>query len=342
MQNKIAFEEHVAIPETLEQARPYAGDSGQWEDFARRLLDTEAERLDGMAANGIDYAILSLHAPGIQAILDPRAAVELAARANDRLAEATVRHPHRYGAFAALPMQDPEAAAAELVRRVRGEGFKGAMLNGFTQKVEPETAIYYDDPQFAEFWATVAELGVPVYLHPRMQIPSRAQNYDGHRWMMSAPWGFAVETSIHALRLCGSGLFETHPGLRLILGHLGENIPYGLERMNARMRFAPRGYEGRRLPGEYFRDHFHVTTSGNFSDPAFRCALEVMGTDRLHFSADYPFEDMEDGASWFDGSAVLDEATRRRVGRDNAMALFNLDPGALASPSCSDASIAGE
>lgn len=325
MQNKIAFEEHVAVPETLEQTRPFAGDSGQWGDFARRLLDTESERLDGMAANGIEFAILSLHSPGVQAILDTKAAIALARRANDRLADAVVRHPDRYAAFAALPMQDPDAACRELTRCVRKLGFKGAMLNGFTQKDKPDSAIYYDDPQFADFWATVADLDTPIYLHPRMQIPSRAQNYEGHPWLMSAPWGFAVETSIHALRLCGSGIFDRHPSLRLVLGHLGENIPYGLDRMDQRMRFAPRGYKGRRLLGDYFRDHFHVTTSGNFSDPAFRCALEVMGAARLYFSADYPFEAMEDGAVWFDATGVLDAAQRRQIGRTNAIALFDLD-----------------
>jgi 2,3-dihydroxybenzoate decarboxylase len=198
------------------------------------------------------------------------------------------------------------------------------MVNGFTQKDSPDSAIYYDIPEYRSFWATVAELDVPLYLHPRMQIPTRAQAYDGHRWMMSAPWGFAVETSIHALRLCGSGLFADYPKLKILLGHLGENIPFGLDRMDERMRFSPRGYTGERLPSEYFRAHFHLTVSGNFSDPAFRCALEVMGTDKLHFSSDYPFEAMEDGASWFDATNVVDEADRQRVGRTNAIKLFGL------------------
>ena len=325
MKNKIAFEEDVAIPETLEQTRPYAGDSGQWGDFARKLLDTDAERLDAMEANGIEFAILSMHSPGVQAVLDTREAITLSTLGNDRLADAAARHPHRYAAFASLPMQDPDAAAAELTRCVREFGFKGAMLNGFTQKDVPDSAIYYDEPQFRDFWATVAQLNVPIYLHPRMQIPQRAQNYAGHPWLMSAPWGFAVETSIHALRLCGSGLFDDHPNLNIVLGHLGENIPYGLERMDERMRFSPRGYRGKRLLGEYFRDHFHITTSGNFSDASFRCALEVMGADRLHFSADYPFEPMEDGARWFDATGVVDEEIRRQIGRTNAIGLFNLD-----------------
>jgi 2,3-dihydroxybenzoate decarboxylase len=142
--------------------------------------------------------------------------------------------------------------------------------------------------------------------------------------MMSAPWGFAVETSIHALRLCGSDLFERYPTLNIVLGHLGENIPFGLDRMNERMRFSRRGYRGKKLPGEYFAEHFHVTTSGNFSDPSFRCTLEVMGSERVLFSADYPFEPLEAGCEWFDDSAVCTKEEKMRIGRTNAIKLFKL------------------
>jgi 2,3-dihydroxybenzoate decarboxylase len=157
-----------------------------------------------------------------------------------------------------------------------------------------------------------------------MQIPARAQPYQGHPWLMSSPWGFAVETSIHALRLCGSGLFDDFPKLKIIIGHLGEHIPYDLWRIDARMRFSPRGYTGKRPLGEYFLDHFYVTTSGNFCDPSFRCALEVMGADRMMFSADYPFEKMEDAANWFDKTPLTD-AERLQIGRTNAIKLFNLN-----------------
>jgi 2,3-dihydroxybenzoate decarboxylase len=141
---------------------------------------------------------------------------------------------------------------------------------------------------------------------------------------MSAPWGFAVETSIHALRLCGSGLFEDCPNLKIVLGHLGENIPFGLWRLDARKRFSPRGYRGKRPLGEYFLRHFHVTTSGNFNDPAFRCTLEVMGKDRLYFSADYPFETMEDAADWYDSTTTISDGDRVKIGRNNAIELFKL------------------
>ncbi len=324
MDGKIAFEEHMAIPDTLDDSRTFAGASGKWDDFARQILDIEDERLARMDSNGIEFAILSLNAPGIQAILDTDRAIEVARSANDHLAEAVGKHPDRFAGFAALPMQDPDAASEELIRSIQDLGFKGALVNGFTQKGVPDSAIYFDIPEYRSFWATVSELDVPFYLHPRMQIPARAQPYEGHPWLMSSPWGFAVETSIHALRMCGSGMFDDFPDLKIIVGHLGEHIPYDLWRIDARMRFSPRGYEGKRYLGEYFRDHFYVTTSGNFCDPSFQCALEVMGVDQLFFSADYPFEKMEDAAQWLD-DASLSDSERLQIGRTNAIKLFKLD-----------------
>ena len=324
MQGKIAFEEHMAVEETIEATRSFSGESGRWDDHAREILDLGSERLEHMDASGIEYAILSLNAPGVQAVLDTDEAIALAKKGNDKMAEAMSAHPTRYGAFAALPMQDPEAASRELTRCVTEMGFKGCMINGFTQKDEPDSAIYLDDPRYREFWATLSGLDVPLYLHPRMQIPQRAQNYEGHPWLMSAPWGFAIETSIHALRICGSGVFDDHPNLRVIIGHLGEFIPHGLWRIDARMEYSPRGYRGKRPLGEYFLDHFLVTTSGFFNDPAFRNTLEVMGTDKVFFCADYPFEKMEDAAQWFDSSAVVSDEERIRIGRTNAMEYFDL------------------
>jgi gamma-resorcylate decarboxylase len=325
MKGKVALEEHMAIPETVEDTRAFAGESGKWEEFCREILDLGEHRLAGMDENGIEFVILSLNTPAVQAILDTKAAIEMARRANDTMAEAVQKHPTRFAAFAALPMQDPEAASRELTRCVKQYGFKGALVNGFTQKDVGDSAIYYDIPEYRGFWATVSELDVPFYLHPRMQIKSRAQSYEGHPWLMSAPWGFAIDTSIHALRLCGSGLFDQFPNLKIIIGHLGEHIPYDLWRIDARMRFSPRGYTGKRLLGDYFRDHFYVTTSGNYCDPAFRCALEVLGPERLMFSADYPFERMKDGAEWFDSTAVISETQRLQIGRTNAVKLFNLN-----------------
>ena len=325
MQGKIAFEEHFAIEETLAETRAFAGDSGQWDDFTRRILDLGDERLDHMDRTGIELAILSLNAPGVQRILDADEAMAVARKGNDRMADAVAGRPDRYAALAALPMHDPDAAAGELTRCVRNLGFKGCMVNGFQQVGDAGNVRYYDLPEYRSFWATVAELDVPFYLHPRMQIPSRAPIYEGHPWLMSSPWGFAVETSIHALRLCGSGVFDDYPNLRVCVGHLGENIPFGLWRIDARMAFSRRGYRGERPLGDYFREHFHLTTSGNFDDAAFRCTLDTIDHDKIYFSADYPFETMDDAAAWYDSTEVISEEDRLKIGRTNAIRLFGLD-----------------
>jgi 2,3-dihydroxybenzoate decarboxylase len=325
VKGKIAFEEHCAIEETLGETRNFAGDSGMWDEFTEQILDLDDRRLEHMDKSGIELAVLSLNAPGVQCITDADEAMDVARKGNERMAEAVARHPDRYAAFAALPMHDPVAAAGELTRCVRDLGFKGCMVNGFQQVGNPDNVKYYDLPEYRDFWATVSELDVPFYLHPRMQIPSRAENYEGHPWLMSAPWGFAVETSIHALRLCGSGVFDDHPNLKICIGHLGENIPFGLWRIDARMRFSRRNYRGKRPLGDYFRENFHVTTSGNFNDAAFRCTLDVLDHDKIYFCADYPFEKMEDAAGWYDNTDVISNEDRLRIGRTNALNLLNLE-----------------
>ena len=324
MKNKIAFEEHFAIEETLEQTRSFAGDSGVWDDFTREILDLGNERLEHMDRTGIEFALLSLNAPGIQRILNPGEALNVAKKANERMAEAVAKHPGRYAALAALPMHNADLASKELTRCVKELGFKGCMVNGFQQLDTAENVKYFDLPEYRSFWATVSELDVPFYLHPRMQVPSRAPIYDGHPWLMSSPWGFAVETSIHSLRLCGSGLFDDYPRLRICIGHLGENIPFGLWRIDARMQFSRRAYRGKRPLGDYFRQHFHITTSGNFNDPAFRCTLDTIDNDKIYFSADYPFERMEDAANWYDATPVINAEQKRKIGRSNAIKLFKL------------------
>jgi len=219
-------------------------------------------------------------------------------------------------------MQDPDAAAKELTRCIRELGFKGALVNGFSQVGDADTAVYYDLPQYRPFWAEVERLGVPFYLHPRDQLPSRRQSYEGHPWLVGSPWGFAEETALHALRLMGSGLFDAHPKLKIVLGHFGERIPYDLWRIDHRLSKVP-NRPARRAIGEYFRENFYLSTSGHFSTPTLHFAMQAVGADRILFAIDYPFEDHAQGASWFDG-AEISEADRRQIGRDNAVKLFDL------------------
>jgi 2,3-dihydroxybenzoate decarboxylase len=324
VQGKIALEEHFAIPETLGSVKGIIGQTEWAAEVRRRLVDTEDLRLATMDRHGIERSILGLNSPAIQGILDTRQAVETARRANDALAGEVARRPDRLSGFAALPMQDAGAAAEELARCVRDLGFKGAMVNGFTQRGAADSAVYYDVPEYRPFWATVQELGVPFYLHPRVQIAARAQVYDGHAWLHGAAWGYAREASIHALRLIGSGLFDAFPRLQIVLGHLGERIPYDMGRIDGILRHAPADYACAHPPSWYVRRNFHVTTSGHFNDAPLRCAIAELGIERVMFSVDYPFEATEDAAGWFDRTPALGDDERRRIGRANALALFRL------------------
>jgi 2,3-dihydroxybenzoate decarboxylase len=258
----------------------------------------------------------------VQGVPDPAQAIALARRANDALAAAIAKRPDRFAGLAALPMQDPQAAAAELVRCVRDLKFKGALVNGFSQVGTPDTAVYYDQPQYRPFWAEVERLGVPFYLHPRDQLPSRCQAYDGHPWLVGSPWGFADETAIHALRLMGCGLFDEHPKLQIVLGHLGERIPYDLWRLDHRLRNVP-NRPVKRTMADYFRNNFHITTSGHFCTPSLLQAILTVGADRVLFAVDYPFEDHSQACTWFDAVEIA-EADRIKIGRSNAVALFGL------------------
>jgi 2,3-dihydroxybenzoate decarboxylase len=167
---------------------------------------------------------------------------------------------------------------------------------------------------------------VPFYLHPRTQIAARMQPYEGHPWLISAAWGFARETSIHALRLIGSGLFDDHPGLQIVMGHLGERIPFDMWRIDHRLRKIPNGFPCKKEMGDYLRENFHFTTAGNFHDPTLDLVIAEMGVGHVLFSVDYPFEDTVDAASWFDNNNLSD-ADRARIGRQNAIDLFKLELG---------------
>jgi 2,3-dihydroxybenzoate decarboxylase len=226
---------------------------------------------------------------------------------------------------AALAMQDPDNAAAELERCVKDLGFRGALVNGFSQVGSPDTAVYYDLPQYRTFWRVVEQLDVPFYLHPRNPLPGSIRSYEGHDWLLGPNWAFHAETAVHALRLIGSGLFDELPRLQIVLGHLGEGLPYYLWRIDNRNSWmkAPHKYAARKPVADYFRANFHVTTSGHFSTPAMIDAVAELGVDRVMFSVDYPFEDMGEAAAWFD-KAEIGETDRRKIGRTNAIKLFKL------------------
>jgi gamma-resorcylate decarboxylase len=323
MQGKIALEEHFAIDATLSDSQVFG--SHVWQTLGPRLIDIQDMRLREMDKHGIEMMILSLNAPAVQAIHDVKRAIAVAREANDVLAEHVRKRPGRFAAFAALPMQDAAAAIAELTRCIKELGMVGALVNGFSQAGTPENVVYYDAPQYRPFWRAVEALDVPFYLHPRNPLPSWTKFYDGHPWLLGPNWAFAAETSVHALRLIGSGLFDEFPRLKLVLGHLGEGIPVQLWRIDNRNGWmhAPHKYAAKKSVADYFRAHFHLTTSGNFHTPSLVNVVSEMGADRVMFSVDWPFEAVDEGAQWFD-KADIGEAERRKIGRDNAIRLFKL------------------
>jgi predicted TIM-barrel fold metal-dependent hydrolase len=315
----IALEEHYAW-------NPVSADNvvGTWLQTNnvtayQRLYDRGPLRLEQMDAAGIDFQILSLFDPGVQEDDDTARAVDNARRANDDLAETVRATPDRFGGFAALATQDPNAAAAELERAVRDLGLVGGLINGHSH------GRYLDDPAYLGLFDCAQRLGVPIYLHPTTPHPAVMDAWfapyvkDG---LHLASWGFAAETGTHVLRLIYSGLFDKFPRLQMILGHLGEMLPYAAYRIDRYYGLGGDGGGGlARLPTEYLRDNFHITTSGNFNPIAFACALDVMGPDRLMFSVDYPMDDNVTGAEFLRDLQV-DNDVRRKVAGENALRLF--------------------
>jgi predicted TIM-barrel fold metal-dependent hydrolase len=329
MEGKIALEEHFSTElnnkywnakgEETRNGREYA------QDVERRLLDPTA-CLREMDRAGIEMCIMSLTSPGVQSVADPEKALELARSANDYAAEFIKQHPDRFSAFAAVPLQDPSAAADELERAVSTLGLKGALINGYSNIGPNEDVQYLDEDAVRPFWDRVAKLNVPVSLHPREPLPSQMRSIQGYPELVGSAWAFTYETSSHALRLILSGLFDDYPNLQVILGHLGEGIPYLLPRMQHRLdeqREGEKGSKAKRRASYYFAQNFYITTSGHFHTAPFLQALEQVGRDRILFSVDYPYEQMDVAGRWFD-EMQIDRKLKEAIGRENASKLFNL------------------
>ena len=325
MDGKIAIEEHFVTPalEDLIANPGWAPDA--FRAVLDRLGDVDGARIEQMDRHGIEIAVLSLGANGIQDEPDPARAVQRAREANDALAAIVAARSDRFAGFAAVALQDPAAAADEAERAVGELGLKGVLVNGYTSLGDLATAAYYDDVRFEPFWARIEALGVPLYLHPRDPLPTQRRIYEGRPELLGPTWAFGVETATHALRLITSGLFDRHPRLTVILGHLGEGLPFAMHRLEQRLsRRADVALE--RLPTQVLRENFHITTSGNYHTPSLVGLLLELGADRVLFAADYPFEDLADGARWMD-TVAISEGDRAKIGRDNAARLLGLRPG---------------
>ncbi|MGH9108450.1 MAG: amidohydrolase family protein [Acidimicrobiales bacterium] len=317
---KVAVEEHFVCPEHEEYVSKAWMSPEMHRKMIARLSDVGDHRIGEMDGAGIDVAVLSLVTEGVQAEPDAARAAAKASRANDVLAEIIERHPTRFSGLAAVALRDVDVAIKELERSVRDLGLVGVCVNGFTTVAGGGE--YYDDPKFLPFWQRLSELGVPLYLHPRYPLPSQRGIYEGRPELLGSTWGFGVETATHALRLITSGLFDRVPGATVILGHLGETLPFALHRMQGRMK-ALRGAALAKPVTQYLQENFYVATSGNFHTPTLIGALLELGSARVLFAVDYPFEEMSDAASWFDHVPIA-PADRERISAGNARRLLKL------------------
>ena len=288
----------------------------------RRIQDLDEERLRDMDSMGIDMQLLMLTAPGVQAF-DPATGSALARDCNDRLAATIKRHPTRFDGLAAVAPQDPKGAAREAERAVRELGLRGVVINSHTQ------GEYLDDPKYDELFATLEALQVPLYIHPNSPSPQMVQPFLP-RALDAAIFGFACETGLHVLRLIVSGVFDRFPKLQVVLGHLGEGLPYWLYRIDfmhagiVRSNRSPGAQPLQRKPSEVLRQNFHYTTSGMCWEPAVLFVHQLMGADRVMYAMDYPYQFVADEVTAMD-TLPISAADKALFFEGNARRVFKLD-----------------
>jgi 5-carboxyvanillate decarboxylase len=300
----------------------YTGDPSPRATFVLdRLQDLGERRLADMDAAGIDRQVISLTCPGTQ-VLDRADAVAIATLANDRLAEATRRHPDRFSGLTAIAPQDPPAAAAEIERGHRDLGLNGVIINSHTR------GAYLDDPTFWPIFEAAEALGTPIYLHPntpppRMVGPLLDAGLEG------AIYGFAVETGQHLLRIIIAGVFDRFPRLKLVVGHLGEALPFWLYRLDymhaagVRAGRYPDHKPLQRKVSDYLRENVWVTTSGMAWAPAILFCRDVLGADRVLYAMDYPYQYVPEEVTAQD-NLPLDPAALRAFFQTTAEQVFGL------------------
>ena len=315
---RIALEEHFVInePEHVERWLSTASmiPKAVIEKILPVLSDVGDRRIEAMSKASVDLAVLS-NVASVQGVLDATPALRLAKQANDHLAGVVQKHPDRFAGFATVPVQDAKAGADELERAMRDLGMKGAMLFGHTN------GLYLDDDRYQPFWERAEALNAPIYLHASdpMVLP---RTYMGCAELQGPVWSWTAETSAHVLRLIFNGVFKRYPKLTLILGHMGETLPYMLWRLDRRAEAFSTGGDLVN-PAETLKSNVVVTSAGVFSDDPLLCAMKALGDDRVMFSVDYPFESMDDASKWLDHAAVSVQA-RENVSHGNAERVLKL------------------
>lgn len=316
MVQKIALEEHFLAPGYEAYWRPTVGniEPSHAANLLSRLTDFGEMRLQSMDQAGIAKSVLSIAGPGVQSERDAATATRAARAANDFLAGEIARRPGRYAGFAHLAMQDAKAAAAELERCMRELKFAGAMINGHTN------GRYLDHPSLYPFWERAQALGAPIYIHPTDPV-AQSPALEGVAGLRRATWEWGFETGSHALRLVFSGHFDRFPGAKVMLGHLGETLPFLLWRFDSRAKLY--GIKLDRAPSDYIRQNIAVTTSGMCSAEPLNCSLAALGTDRVMFAADYPFESAQEAGEFLD-HVKLAEPLRADIAFNNAARYLSL------------------
>jgi len=306
---KISIEEHWGTPEIAKikdewverTGLPWSVNLSEVPFVSQRIGDFEKYRLPIMDEAGITMQVLSTGSPGIQGIEEAGRAISLAKRINDLQAEIIQRYPGRFAGFACLPTQDPREAARELERTVTQLGFKGAMVQGHTNFE------YLDEEKFWVLWECAEALGVPIYLHINDPCREVRKMYEGHPELMGPIWSWGVEAATHALRIIGAGVFDEFPKAILILGHLGESLPYLLGRLDEGYVMAFKRKRLKRLFSEYIRGNILITTSGKYRPEALLCAVSAMGVDRVLFAVDYPYVDPRESVGLVEKTPLSDE-----------------------------------
>jgi 2,3-dihydroxybenzoate decarboxylase len=315
----IAIEEHFITPMYREKVganefrnfylNSRGGQLGH--DIVEQNSDLGARRIAHMDAAGVDVQVLSFGSPGPQAF-GAEVAVPMARQANDLLFETAGKYPGRFAGFAALATVDPEGAGDELERCIKKLDFKGAMIHGHQQ------GAFLDDRKYWPVFERAEALGVPIYLHPTLPHPDAMKSYfAGYEELARAGWGFAVDTSCHFLRLVFAGVFDAYPKLKIILGHLGEGLPFAMHRLDDHTAAAAARRGLKRRPIEYLRENLLVTTSGNWYEPAFQCTVAALGIDRVLFAVDWPYEANATGVAFLKRVSLTD-SDREKVAHRNA------------------------
>nr|PZN77983.1 MAG: hydrolase [Pseudomonadota bacterium] len=328
---KIATEEACSIPEIAEELRNIARTG--WDNldvllirdvylrpsrttarFLPSLLDIGAHRIEEMDAHGVDMHLLSLTAPGVQ-MFDTETAVSLAQLANDRLAEAVSAHPARFAALASFAPQDPKRAVKEMERAIRELGMNGFVVNSHTN------GEYLDQPKYWPILEAAEALDAPIYIHPRAPSDGMAAPFRDYR-MEAAVWGYGCEVGTHVVRLMLSGALDRFPKLKIVIGHMGEAIPFWLWRLD--FMGAPGERRPNQLkPSEYFRRNFAITTSGVEDPLALRYCIDRIGVDSVMWAIDYPYQPTAPAVKFIETAPLSDEE-REKIAHGNAERIFRI------------------